>query len=229
MQFISKNTTKYFGGWPYNPNKHKINGSNLNFTCPNNIGCECSTNNDCVNKNCLKIPRGSYCFPKKGDVFPKFISLDQYEENVDIYDFANQGKYILVELGTVWCSPCNTVANWLAYNDSSIKTEKWWKPEYNKIYDMVHNDNIYFITILYEDEKRNNATYDTVYEWFDNYPDDKIPVLVDTDKLLHTWIKPSGIPAITLLDENMNIVSFSSRGLNDSFDKILELLRDDHE
>ena len=44
------------------------------------------------------------------------------------------------------------------------------------------------------------------------------------NKLLHKWIKPSGIPAVTLLDENMKIVNFASRGLNTSFDRLLEIL-----
>ena len=89
---------------------------------------------------------------------------------------------------------------------------------------MIHNDEIYFITILYEDENKDNATYNTAYEWFDNYPDENIPVLIDENKLLHTWSKPTGIPAVTLLDENMKIINFSSRGLNESFDILLSLL-----
>ena len=41
----------------------------------------------------------------------------------------------------------------------------------------MHNDEIYFITILYEDDDRNNATYETLYDWFSIYPDEKIPIL----------------------------------------------------
>ena len=228
LAYCSEETTnKYFGGWPINESKDDIIGSDLDYDCPNSIGCECTNNQDCINKNCIRSPRGSFCYPKTGDIFPEFISIDQYDELVNIYDFANQGKYILIELGTAWCSPCNILANWLAYDDKEITTKSFWKPEYQKIYDMVHNGDIYFITILYEDENRNNATYDTIYEWFDNYPDESIPLLIDSNKSLHTWAKPTGIPAITLLDDNMKIVNFSSRGLNESFDILLTLINND--
>ena len=220
---------EYFGGWPINKNKDQIDGAKLDFDCPNNIGCECIDSKDCINNNCVRSPRGSYCYPQKNDIFPEFISLDQYDELVNIYDFAMQGKYILIELGASWCSPCNLLANWFAYDDESIFNKSFWKPEYKKIRDMINNEEIYFITILYEDENRNNASYYTSYEWFDNYPDENIPVLIDDNKLLHTWSKPTGIPAITLLDENMKIINFSSRGLNKSFDILLSLINSNEE
>ena len=223
------NDSKYFGGWPHNDKKDKIEGSPLNYICPNSIGCDCNNNKDCINNNCIRSPKGSFCYPKNGDIFPEFISIDQYEDVVNLYDFANQGKYILIELGAVWCSPCNDLGEWFAYNDKSITSKRFWKPEYQKIYDMVHNGDIYFITILYEDENRDNASYETIYEWFDNYPDENIPILIDESKMLHSWAKPSGIPAITLLNENMEIIHFSSRGLNGAFDKLLEIVNNNEE
>ena len=75
----------YFGGWPYNNKKDIINGSPLEFNCPNDIGCQCNSNEDCINNNCIKLPRGSYCMPNKGDYFPDFEGLDQFNEFVNIY------------------------------------------------------------------------------------------------------------------------------------------------
>ena len=83
--------------------------------------------------------------------------------------------------------------------------------------------------MLYEDENHDLVSFDTSYEWFDNYPDEKIPILLDYDKSLHTWIKPSGIPTVILLNENMEIIQFTTRGLNSSFDKILQLLENENE
>jgi len=91
------------------------------------------------------------------------------------------------------------------------------------IKELINNNEIFFITILYEDNNRDKVSYQTLYEWFDMYPDSNIPILADSDKLLHSWIKPTGIPAITLLDENMTILSFSSRGINVAFDKFLNI------
>ena len=43
---------------------------------------------------------------------------------------------------------------------------------------------------------------------------------------LHKIIKPSGIPAISLLDDQMKIITLSTRGFNKAFDKIVELKLD---
>ena len=71
------------------------------------------------------MPSGAYCTPKVGDTFAHFYGVDQYGEMVDIYDFANQGKYILIEMGAVWCSPCNLLANWFSYGDTEITNKSF--------------------------------------------------------------------------------------------------------
>ena len=224
---IEKN--KYIGDWPiYNNKEIILKNSNTNkLDCPNGIGCECSVNNDCINQNCSKDLRGNkYCAIKEGDIFPHFKAIDQFNEIVDIFDFANdEGKYILIEMGAAWCSPCHSLASWLAWDEDEIKSKPFWRDKYNKIKTLIENGDVYFITILYEDEFRDNATYDTAYEWYDTYPDDIIPIPIDEEKVLHSIIRPTGIPAITLLDPKMEIITLSSRGFNKSFDKLLDLVK----
>ena len=62
----------YFGGWPINTDINNINGPDMIYDCPGDIGCECSLNKECVNDNCKNLPRGGYCMPKNGDIFPDF-------------------------------------------------------------------------------------------------------------------------------------------------------------
>ena len=227
------NENRYSGNWPtYNNKESILNTSNTNkLDCPNGIGCECYLNKDCINSNCVKHLKGDrYCAIQNGDTFPHFKAIDQFEDIVDIYDFANdEGKYILVEMGAGWCSPCHSLASWFAYNEEEIKTKPFWRDRYNKVKELVENGDIYFITILYEDEFRDNATFDTAYEWYDTYPDDAIPVLADENKLLHKIIRPTGIPAVTLLSPKMEIITLSSRGFNHAFDKLLDILEENNE
>ena len=220
--------SNYLGDWPTN-NKKYINVPNMDIKCPGEIGCECNEHNDCENNNCEKLPRNKYCIPKKGDIFPDFKAVDQYGDDVSIYDFANQDKYILIEMGTTWCSPCHLLANWLTFNDQEISNKRFWNDDYQLIYDLVHENKIYYITILYEDNERNNASYETLYDWFNMYPEERIPILADSEKFLHTWIKPTGLPAILLLDENMKIHTFSSRGINKAFDEVLNIFNGTYE
>ena len=210
----------YLGSWPYNPNKDKMEGIEFPVQCPQNISCECETNDDCVNQNCKRSARGDYyCTPQPGDMFPRLIAVDQYGEFVDLYDFAMQGKQILIEFGAAWCSPCQGLSNWLSTgDDSGLKNNRWWKDDYSIIYEKIKNDEILFITILFEDELREPAGYRTSFDWHQKYPNDKIVVLADEYKDIHQWMKPTGYPCINLVDENMKLVSFTGRGLREAFD-----------
>ena len=198
----------------------------IEVTCPGNIGCDCEKQNDCFNGNCIKIPKGGFCMPSHGDDFPDFSSLNQFEELISINNIETKGKYVLLEMGTTWCAPCNVLASWLAWDDNEIKNKKWWRAEYKQIKELINNNEVIFITILYEDENRNNATFDTVYEWYDNFPDKHTIILSDDNKELHKWLKPTGIPAISLLDSNMKFISYTNRGLNVAFDKLIDLSND---
>ena len=80
-----------------------------------------------------------------------------------------------------------------------------------------------FITILYEDEFRDDATIETSREWYSTYPKDLIPILSDSNKWLHSVIRPTGIPAISLIGPDMRVINISDRCLNKSFDLIIEI------
>ncbi|MBI44797.1 MAG: hypothetical protein CMG66_01375 [Candidatus Marinimicrobia bacterium] len=235
MQTPAQNQNKdffsYEGGWPINKNKELIiNSSNTNkLTCPNGLGCECKDNNDCINSSCIQhnLRKDYFCNLNVGDTFPHFVAIDQFGEKVDIYDFANdENKYIIIEMGTAWCSPCHMLSSWLSWDEDEIKKTPIWRNEYDFIYDLIKNDEIYFITILYEDEFRDTATYDTAYEWYNTYPDEKIPILIDENKLLHSIIRPTGIPAVSIISPNMKVEILETRGLNTAFDYLVEKFRD---
>ncbi len=219
----------YSGGWPINLDKKQLteNFDSANLNCPNGLGCECDENDDCLNNNCNKNQlrrKGNYCSLKQGDLFPQIKLYDQFEEEVDIYDFANKDdKYILIEMGTVWCGPCHSLASWLTWGENEIKNKPFWNEKYNIIKDLIDNGDIYFITILYEDEFRDDATLETSREWYSTYPKDLIPILSDSNKWLHSVIRPTGIPAISLIGPDMRIINLSDRGLNKSFDLILDI------
>ena len=212
----------YYGYWPFNINKEAINGANIPIDCSSNdsknISCECVEDSDCINNNCKRsLKGGSYCTPQPGDTFPHFIAVDQYGESVDIYDFSMQGKIIALEFGAAWCSPCQSLSSWLASGDDSVTRNPWWKKEYEIIREKVNQDEIIFITILFQNQVRDNASYDTVMDWHDKYPNTKVPILADEYADIHQWIKPTGYPCVNLLDENMKLINFTGRGLTQAF------------
>jgi len=210
----------YIGGWPINLKSDEIEDPGFDLPCPGSTGCECWTNEDCDNQNCQAHPKGNYCIPKKGDIMPRFEALDQFGESVDLYDFANQRKMILIELSAAWCSPCNDLAAWITSDDQKITENRWWKDRYFPIRDMIVNGEISLINFMFEGKDKANkvtATPKDVTEWYNKYPDPHVPVLADEYRFLHTWVKPTGLPCIFLVDENMRLINYTSRGLADAF------------
>ena len=210
----------YKGGWPVNPQSDEIEDPGFDLPCPGNTGCECLTNADCENKNCQAHPKGNYCIPKKGDIMPRFEALDQFGESVDLYDFANQGKMILIELSAAWCSPCNDLSAWIFSNDQKIRENRWWNDRYLPVRDMINNGEIFLVNFIFEGKDKANkvtATPNDVLEWYNKYPDPHVPILADEYRFIHTWVKPTGLPCIFLVDENMRLINYTSRGLTDAF------------
>ncbi len=218
--FISNcnKSNKYSGGWPVNSNSDNIQDPGYNLPCPGATGCECTSNEDCDNQNCSAHPKGNFCVPKEGDIIPRFNAIDQFGENVDLYDFANQGKMILIELSAAWCSPCNDVASWLTTGNLKIRENPWWNDRYIPIRDMIENGEILLVNYLFEGtERKTTVTPDDVAVWYSKYPDSRIPVLADENRFIHSWVKPTGLPCIFLVDENMRLINYTNRGLTDAF------------
>ena len=72
---------------------------------------------------------------------------------------------------------------------------------------------------MFETDKVNKvtATPDDVAAWYKKYPDSQVPVLADEYRFIHSWVKPTGLPCIFLIDENMRIITYTNRGLTDAF------------
>ena len=208
----------YKGGWPVNMNSDNIIDPGFDLPCPGNIGCECISSNDCINNNCQAHPKGNFCMPKKGDTMPRFEAIDQFGESVDLYDFANQGKMILIELSAAWCSPCNDLSDWLATGNKKIVENRWWNPRYEPIRNMIENEEVYLVNFMYEGPiKKTTSTPEDVSNWYKKYPDKNIPILADEYRFIHSWVKPTGLPCIFIVDENMKIINYTNRGLTDAF------------
>ena len=211
--------------WPQKRSDILIEDPGFEEKCPNGIGCYCETDNDCNSGKCIKTPKVVYCAPVEGIKIPNLVGVDQFGNEVSLYDFSHQGKLIAIEMAAAWCQPCNELSAWVTSNDMEVTKNRWWKSEYSIIRDLIHNNEIYFITIQYEDFFKNNASKASVYEWYNDYPDNKIPVIADLEKKMHSWVKPTGIPLVFVVDEFMEIVAYTNRGLNIGFDKLVELYK----
>ena len=147
--------------------------------------------------------------------------------NVDIILPAyNSGKYILLEISASWCGVCHELASWITYGDIDITKRSFWKDEYSQIKEMIENDEVYFIHVQFQDEFRDNSSIETIEQWYATYPDDRIVILGDYNRELHTLLKPTGLPAICILNDKLEFVQYSNRGFHEAFNKLISIYKE---
>lgn len=148
------------------------------------------------------------------ELSPRFVLQDQYGEEVDLYDFAGQGKYLILDLSGDWCGYCHEIAKLLdhkaSYFDQYASDYEW----ITTIPEAVEAGDIYWITALDANASGRAPDASTVEGWFNRYPHEKIPVLLDSEGVITDWFRPSGYPTMVLLDENMEVASMSSNYFN---------------
>lgn len=127
--------------------------------------------------------------------------LDQFGDQVDLYDFAGQGRYIAIDLSAIWCGPCHELAAAISSNPSD-------GGGWGSIPQKVHNEDIFWITILFENNQGSIPSGNDLYDWYGLYPDDKVPVLADNSSSdFANLYLGNGVPTIIVFDENMEYVS----------------------
>ena len=182
----------YVGNWPYNPDKDS-------YDAPTARG-------DYADLGIGAMDEGAPCMRSK--------LLDQFGDQVDLYDFTGQGKYIAIDISAMWCPPCKDLADAIAKND----TGAGW----GKIPELVHNGDIYWITILAEDNRENIPDLEDLQKWYNDYPDENVPVLADTEDNDYTRLFAKFYPTILVFDENLNYVQGPEPDVYDDNGNVIE-------
>ena len=157
----------YTGGWPYNADKDSLGNPPWDPIA------------------------------EEGAQAPHYLAVDQYGDTVDLYDFAQQGIPVVLDVGTPWCGPCKDMAAYLATGDEAhvmwerdgvVEPYPWWDESYGPI------------------------TVTDAAAWHTEYENEAIAVLADTDLQLNYWLDIQSYPAISILDENMELQVYSPSG-----------------
>ena len=165
----------YIGGWPYNPDKDSIDDPGWD----------------------LEVSEGM--------VMPRFRALDQFGDEVDLYDFADRGAQIVLDVGTWFCEPCKSLAGWLSDGDTSELDEMgWWKEDFVPLREKVNSGELYWITVLFS--QGDPVTQEEAAAWDEAWPNEHIPVLADTELQLQGFLQVTSMPNISVVDPDMSLV-----------------------
>jgi thiol-disulfide isomerase/thioredoxin len=158
-----------------------------------------------------------------GAQVPHFTAVDQYGDIVDLYDFAGRGAPIVIDMGTIFCGPCKAMAAYLSTGDMSNLVwdppegaapgyYPWWSEDYEGLRDMIANEEIYWLTVLFNESVSGPSDQEECAEWDEAYPNPHIPVLADTNLELKTWLDIQSYPTLNLVSEDMVLEIHSTGG-----------------
>ena len=165
----------YIGYWPYNPDKGDIEGT----------------------------PIASMSRVHEGEVFGHFIGPDQWGDEVDLYDFAGQGKYTIVDVSTVWCGYCKEMAAYLAGMESYFDS---YDDTLGELPGLVSDGKLQWVTFLSQNNDMEEPEQEDCAQWDEDYPNEKVPVIADLDQDAPGHIMLEGYPSMVLLDEDMVLI-----------------------
>ena len=148
---------------------------------------------------------------REGRTFGRFVGPDQFGQEVDVYDYAGQGKLTVIDLSGIWCYYCNEMAKWMEGRRSFLDDYADSYPFVDELPGMVADGRLQWVTILDSDANGQSIEVDEQAGWAEDYENDKIAVLGDVDVILATYLGVAGFPTVLVVDENMEIVSYNQQ------------------
>ncbi len=136
-----------------------------------------------------------------GAVLPRLVSVDQFGDTVDLYDFAMHGKPVVIDLSAGWCAACLEMAAWLEGEAPDLAGDA----SFNAIPEMVAAGEIYWITVVFEDAAATPADGADVAQWYGEYPNPHVAVLADDDRALFDHLWPGAYPFVTVIESDMTL------------------------
>tara|TARA_Y100001970_G_scaffold124531_1_gene154224 strand:+ start:194 stop:1063 length:870 start_codon:yes stop_codon:yes gene_type:complete len=199
----------YKGGWPYN--MYKDNAPDPGFrgctNAPYGNGCDCQDDSECMQGSiCGYQYQTRQCVPLAGTKVPRFIGVDQFGDYFDLYDLMNQGYPILIELSAMYMNPANLLSSWFSSGDESVFEMKWWQPNFEQMKAIVDAGEIYYVRILHKGSAKGEPVdIGDATIWNDAYPHVNIITVTDPEERMKTWFRPTGLPALFMLNQDMTI------------------------
>ncbi len=129
--------------------------------------------------------------------------VDQFGDDLDLLDFGNHGKFVVVDLTATWMPTCRNVAKWL---DGEAGYYDAIGPDVVKAIDA---GDVYWISVLTEMDDGSAPFGDDADSWSDDYQHGpERPIVADTEQeFYNTDLAPAWFPYVLLFDEHLKPVT----------------------
>lgn len=168
---LDETSVIYQGGWPYNHDKDAM--GNPGFSGSVSIG----------------------------GLFPDVVGFDQFGDEVHLYDFAFEGRPVVIDFSAMWCNPCHQLATYLGGTDNGFGLPNLQRA--------VEDGEVRWVTVILQNLNYGPSSQSDAEGWSDQHPDPNIPVLAPRNaQAPMSYIDLIYFPSVVWLDENLEVVSY---------------------
>jgi hypothetical protein len=129
--------------------------------------------------------------------------FDQAGEAFNMCEYG--GTPIIIDVAAVWCGPCNAVSDYFAHGGA----DPFGGGLGDQLTAMIAADQVIWMTTLVEDANSAPATVANATAWDQQYPNAKIPVVVEGDiSMLPNYFQLQCWPSAFIVDHEMNWMGF---------------------
>ncbi|MEZ4317583.1 MAG: hypothetical protein R3F61_08760 [Myxococcota bacterium] len=168
------------------------------------------------------IPSDSGSFLAVGATFVRMQLVDAHGEIVDLYDFYNADRPVVIDVSAEWCPPCQDLSAWIAGNDPESGYGSVWGAGPQRIAD----GEVYWLTLMAEDVQGRPPDPELAERWESAFPsDDTVVVLSDEPQLSKDYAGVVSWPSLFLLEPDLTLSASIPNPEDGSVVPVLEELR----
>jgi thiol-disulfide isomerase/thioredoxin len=136
-----------------------------------------------------------------GETFLRLQLVDQHGEVVDLYDFYNEDKPVVIDISGEWCPSCTTISAWISGGEDTVGWGTLWPggPA------AVRRKSVYWLTLISEDLAHEAPDPESAARWAEAYPSERIPVLADIDQTALEYADIAYWPTLLLLEPDLTL------------------------
>jgi hypothetical protein len=142
-----------------------------------------------------------------GNRFANFTFVDQFGDVVELWDFYNEDRYVVVDICVEWYGRiCENLSRWVAGERGAIY-EEWVVAA-----EAVDAGALHWITILLEDENFEPVDEQDVVDWAEDHSHDRVPTLGDPDQVSAEFTELRAFPYLALLSPDLKVHTIPTDG-----------------
>ena len=138
-----------------------------------------------------------------GAPLPWLVYRDQYGDHVHVYDFADQGRPVVLDVSAMWCVPCRGLSAWV----SGVADPFGFGQAWPDIATAVADGRVTWLTVIGQNLSGAPPSDEDLALWHEEFGSEetRVPSLGDDGNVAATYIAFGAWPTVHLFTETLEL------------------------